>query len=378
MSPKIPFLKLWTEGATENLAVNRSLSRVVASGNFILGNEVAAFEQEFSDFLGVGDGVGVGSGTDAVTLALLAGNIGPGDEVIVPAFAPGATITGVLAAGARPILAEVDLNYGLDLDQLEASVSPTTRALMVVHLYGRPDAMAPILIFAKAHNLWVVEDCAQAHGASYWCPAEKRWRLVGTMGDVGAFSFYPTKNLGAIGDGGFCCAANPETMHKLRALRQYGWRQKDDSFTVGRNSRLDEIQAAVLRVALPYLEGWNRRRRFLAAYYLEALRAGSPHGCVFPTLVEADRSHVFHLFVLRTTQRSKIIQALDEAGIGFGVHYPRALCQQDAYRQYSCGRAFPVAEQLAEEVLSLPLYPNLREDMAARTAEVFIQASKNL
>lgn len=361
MDVEIPLTKLWMQAPEEQTLVALALQRVLASGSYILGREVAAFEEEFSAYLGGVGGVGVASGTDAIMLGLLAGGVGAGDEVLVPAFGSGATVSGVLAAGATPVLAEVGWDFGLNLERLSEALTPRTRAVVVVHLFGRMDEMTPMLAFAKAHRLWVVEDCAQSHGARYWSDPLQRWCMAGTLGDVGAFSFYPTKNLGAMGDGGFCCTASPAVLERLRALRQYGWRVRDDSGFVGRNSRLDEVQAAVLRVGLPKLDAWNVRRSALAALYRVGLLGFCSQDIIAPPSDDARRKSVWHLLVVRTHLRERLTGELSRHGIGFGIHYPKALSQQTAYRQFAAGRAFPVAEQLASEVLSLPLFPLLEE-----------------
>jgi dTDP-4-amino-4,6-dideoxygalactose transaminase len=364
METKIPLTQLWVHQPEAKEEASLAIGRVLDSGKFILGEEVEAFEREFSQFLGVPSGVGVASGTDAITLALLAGGIGAGDEVLVPAFAPGATASGILAAGAIPVLVDVSLDFCLDLAHLQAALSSHTRALVIVHFFGGMDAMTPLLAFAKTHNLWVVEDCAHAHGALYWSASKQKWCSAGTLGDASAFSFYPTKNLGAIGDGGFCCSSKPEVVELLRNLRQYGWRTRDNSERAGRNSRLDEVQAAVLRVALPRLHFWNTRRRSLAGRYLNALASAAARSLVTLPNPDARRYHVFHQFVVRSPARDVLASELTLHGVGYGIHYPKALSQQAAYQFFGRGRSFPVAERLAGEVLSLPVHPWLSAEAA--------------
>ena len=378
MDVEIPLTKLWLQVPEEQELVALALQRVLASGSYILGREVAAFEEEFSAYLGGVCGVGVASGTDAIMLGLLAGGVGVGDEVLVPAFGSGATVTGVLAAGATPVLAEVGWEFGLDLERLSEALTPRTRAIVVVHLFGRMDEMTPILAFARAHQLWVVEDCAQAHGAGYWSEPLQRWCKAGTMGDVGAFSFYPTKNLGGVGDGGFCCTACPVVLERLRELRQYGWRVRDDSGSVGRNSRLDEVQAAVLRVALPKLDAWNARRTVIAAYYQEGLREFCSPDMILPLPDDSRRKSVWHLFVVRARLRQRLTGGLTGRGIGFGIHYPKALSQQTAYQPFGAGRVFPVAQQLAAEVLSLPMSPFLGESCRRKVLAVVAEFCRTI
>lgn len=367
MKSRIPFSQLWLHQQENSAEVSGAVARVFQSGTFVLGEEVCAFEREFCNFLGARGGIGVASGTDAITLGLLGGKVGRGDEVLVPAFAPGATITGVISAGATPVLVDVLPDTGLDLTKLEQSLTPRTRALIVVHLYGRVDSMTELLRFARHNGLWMVEDCAQAQGARFWDSETCRWRHAGTMGDVGAFSFYPTKNLGGPGDGGFVCASNEAVLDRLRALRQYGWEARDQSVHLGRNSRLDEIQAAVLRTGLPKLAEWNKRRRDLAKLY-ERLLPEEASG-VFGRLPKCyDSENVFHLYVVKVKARDRIIECLNRRGVGFGVHYPFALAQQPAYRAFGKGKDFSVSEELARNVLSLPMYPSLREDSIEEVA----------
>lgn len=361
MQSRIPFAKLWVHQERHQLEAAEAIQRVLTKGQFILGQEVESFEYAFCDFLGIPAGVAVGSGTDALTLGLLAGGISQGDEVLLPAFSPGATITAVLAAGAIPVLVDVTEQFELDLQGIEDALTERTRAIIIVHLFGRMNDMVPILKVAARKQLWVVEDCAHAHGASLWNTARQKWEMAGTVGDVGAFSFYPTKNLGAIGDGGFVCTHSMSTAHKLRELRQYGWRTRDDSETVGRNSRLDEIQAAVLRVGLRNLAQWNLGRRHLAALYFSHLQTDEAIGNLTCPIRSEDRTDVYHLFVIRTRERQSLIDRLSLAGIDTGIHYPKALSEQKAFRRFAWNKTFPTAERLAKEVLSLPMYPSLEE-----------------
>lgn len=364
MKLKIPFTRLWVHEPLGRKTAKEAIGRVFEAGRFILGAEVEAFEREFGTFLGVEAGVGVGSGTDAITLGLMAGGVQAGDEVLVPAFAPSATASAILAAGATPVLVDVKPDFGLDVELARACLSPRTRAIVVVHLFGGMDDMTPILALAKEYNLWVVEDCAHAHGALYLDKETKKSHMAGTLGNVGAFSFYPTKNLGGIGDGGFCCSGSPNVVEKLRRLRQYGWLGRDDSSCVGRNSRLDEIQAAFLRDALPHLDCWNRRRRDLASAYLEAITTARTESIIVHPSRKHQLHHVFHQFVVRSVNRDQLRRALTAHGIECGIHYPRALSQQSAYKTFTGGRLFPVAERAAAEVLSLPIDPHLSNEDA--------------
>ena len=331
--------------------IDAATARVMSSGWYILGPEVAAFESEFAAYLGVEQAVGVASGTDAVLLALRALGIGPGDEVITVAHTAVATVAAIELAGATPRLVDIDAaTYTLDPAQLAAAITPRTRAVVPVHLYGAPADMDAVLAVAHAHGLLIVEDCAQAHGARY------RGRMVGALGDAAAFSFYPTKNLGALGDGGAVATNRPEVAERLRLLRQYGWRERYVSDVTGTNSRLDELQAAILRVRLRHLDAENTARRRLAARYDAAL-AGLP--ITLPTARADDRA-VYHLYVIRTAVRDALAAHLRARGIGTGVHYPVPVHRQPAYAHLGCGPgSLPATEAAAAEVLSLPMYPDL-------------------
>ena len=362
----IPFNQLWTSQEASRPSLSAALERVLRSGWYILGAEVEAFEREFCSFLGVRGGVGVGSGTDALTLALLAGGLGRGAEVLLPAFGPGATITGVLAAGATPVPVDVGWDFTLDQERLAEALTPRTEALVAVHLFGRPERIITLREFAKKHGLWLVEDCAQAHGAEVWDADSGQWRKTGTFGDASAFSFYPTKNLGALGDAGFCVARETEVTEKLRRLRQYGWKTRDKATQVGRNSRMDELQAAVLRTGLPQLAGWNERRRRLVQTYQnllggrpELLDTGWAEG-------DAQSTSAAHLHVVRLARRNAARRHLASRGVGTGVHYPLAHTQQKAFVFCRKSGGYPVAERLAREVLSLPLHPFLQETEVER------------
>ncbi len=331
--------------------IDAATARVMSSGWYILGPEVAAFESEFAAYLGVEQAVGVASGTDAVLLALRALGIGPGDEVITVAHTAVATVAAIELAGATPRLVDIDAaTYTLDPAQLAAAITSRTRAVVPVHLYGAPADMDAVLAVAHAHGLLIVEDCAQAHGARY------RGRMVGALGDAAAFSFYPTKNLGALGDGGAVATNRPEVAERLRLLRQYGWRERYVSDVTGYNSRLDELQAAILRVRLRHLDAENTARRRLAARYDAAL-AGLP--ITLPTARADDRA-VYHLYVIRTAARDALAVHLRARGIGTGVHYPVPVHRQPAYAHLGCDPgSLPATEAAAAEVLSLPMYPDL-------------------
>jgi dTDP-4-amino-4,6-dideoxygalactose transaminase len=372
----IPFNRLWTSHEKWRVPLLDAMQRVVRSGRFVLGSEVKAFEQEFCAYLGsleVAGGVGVASGTDALTLGLLAGGIGPGCEVLLPAFGPGATITGILATGATPVPVDVTPQFRLDQTLLEEALTPRTKALVAVHLFGRPDHMPALRSVARRHNLWLVEDCAQAHGAEIWEPDGARWKKAGTFGDVAAFSFYPTKNLGATGDAGICVARTPATCATLSALRQYGWKTRDKAACVGRNSRMDELQAAVLRVGLPHLDILNQHRTRLVGTY-EKLLQGLPEMMKPEPCAERFASKsACHLFTIRVQKRNVIRRYLAARGVGCGVHYPLAHTQQAAFKGFGRAGGYPVAERLAREVLSLPLHPFLEDADVERTVGCLVE-----
>jgi dTDP-4-amino-4,6-dideoxygalactose transaminase len=268
---------------------------------------------------------------------------------------------------------DVDWDFTLNQSQLEAALTPNTRALVAVHLFGRPERILSLRRFAQTHGLWLVEDCAQAHGAEVWDALAGFWRKAGTFGDAAAFSFYPTKNLGALGDAGFCIAREASGVERLRRLRQYGWKTRDKAMQVGRNSRMDELQAAVLRTGLPHLERWNAKRRALAQAY-EKLLEGRPEvlGVRRPE-PEAHVKSACHLQVIRLKRRDALRRHLASNGVGSSVHYPLAHTQQPGFGVFGKAAGYPVAERLAREVLSLPLHPFLEETEVERTVGSLIQ-----
>lgn len=345
--------------------IDEAIHRVLNSGWYILGKEVAAFEVEFAAFIGVPHAIGVANGTDALELALRACGIGAGDEVITVSHTAVATVAAIELAGATPVFVDIEKgSYLMDALQVEAVVSPRAKAILPVHLYGRPANLPAILEIARKHRLRVIEDCAQSHGASL------NGLKTGTWGDVAAFSFYPTKNLGALGDGGMVVTRDPVLADKIRGLREYGWKQRYVSNLPGMNSRLDEIQAAVLRVKLSHLNHDNERREHLARLYLDALKgsclrlpAGSPQGV-----------HAWHLFVVAHQHRDGLLSFLRERGIGTGIHYPVPVHLQPAYRdRIPLHRALPNTERAAAQVLSLPLYPELPSESVRRIAQTVLE-----
>ena len=353
MMIEVPFLELKSQYAALKPEIDAAIGRVLDRSWFILGDELAAFEAEFAAACGARFAVGVGNGTEALHLALRALGVGSGDEVITVAHTFIATALAISWAGARPIFVEVDPDtYTIDVERAAAAISPRTKAIMPVHLYGQPADMSGLMELAQAHGLEVLEDCAQAHGARYG------GRMVGMFGSIGSFSFYPGKNLGAYGDGGALVTNDPALDERLRLLRNYGQSTKYYHVVQGYNSRLDELQAAVLRVKLGYLAAWNERRRQLAARY-DALLSGTE--LTLPR-VAPGREHVYHLYVVRSPRREPLQRHLKERGIGTLIHYPTPVHLQPAYAEAGLARgALPLSERIAGEVLSLPLYPEMSE-----------------
>ncbi len=348
---QIPFVDLQAQYQSLKDELDTAVLAVMRQCNFILGKEVSDFEHAFADYVGARHCVGVASGLDALKLALEAFGIGPGDEVIVPAHTFIASALAVSAVGARPVLVEVDeASFNLDPAHIEAAITPRTKAIMPVHLYGQPADMDPILALARRYNLRVIEDASQAHGARY------RGQRVGTLGDVGCFSFYPGKNLGAYGDAGGLVTNNAELAEKVRFLRNYGQEVKYKHVVKGYNLRLDTLQAAVLGVKLRYLDAWNARRAAHAAVYTHALEGVGD--LQLPRVITGD--HVFHLYVIRTRQRDALQAHLNQRGIATVIHYPVPIHMQPAYADLGYGRGtFPITERLSEEILSLPMYAEL-------------------
>lgn len=348
----IPFLDLQASYRELGAELDAAWRRVMNSGRYILGREVETFEQEFANFCGAKCCVGVANGLDALHLVLLGYGIGTGDEVIVPSNTYIATWLAVSQTGATPVPVEPRLaTANLDPARIEAAITSRTRAILTVHLYGQPAEMDAICKIAKKHELRVIEDAAQAHGA--------RWqgRRVGALADAAGFSFYPGKNLGCYGDGGAVVTGDEQLADAVRVLRNYGSREKYHNEVQGVNSRLDELQAALLRVRLRVLDNWNDRRRKLAARYREALE-GIP-GLELPQVAEGSEP-VWHLFVVRHAQRDWFKAALERDGVQTLIHYPVPPHLSEAYRRSSVDfDEFPLAEQLASEVLSLPMGPHL-------------------
>lgn len=345
----IPFLDLRDAYLDLKDEINTAVLQVLDGGWYIMGEEVDAFEAEWAAYCGAAHAVGVANGLDALILALRALDIGAGDEVIVPTHTFVATWLAVSAVGAHPVPVEPDLaTFNIDPRRIEAAITHRTRAIVAVHLYGQPADLDPILAIARARGLAVIEDAAQAHGARY------RGRRIGAHGDIVCWSFYPGKNLGAMGDAGGITTNRTDLAEKIRLLRNYGSRRKYVHEVVGVNSRLDPIQAAVLRVKLRHLDDWTDRRRALAAAYGEALKGS---GLILPQ-VAVGNDPVWHLYVVRSTDRKRLMGQLAEAGIGSQIHYPIPPHMQGAYAALGWAPDdFPLSKQLADEVFSLPMGP---------------------
>lgn len=357
----IPFLDMKPAYAELKAGLDAAYTRVMESGWFVLGKEVEAFESEYAAFCGTKHCIGLGNGLEALELVLRGWNIGAGDEVIVPSNTYIATWLAVTAVGARVVPVEPTLaGPNIDPDRIAAALSSRTRAIMPVHLYGEPADMDAIMTLAGKHGLRVIEDVAQAQGSKV------RGRRAGALGHAGAHSFFPTKNIGAFGDGGAVTTDDPQLADRLRALRNYGSKVKYVNIERGYNSRLDELQAALLRVKLPKLDEWNERRRVLAARYDDRL-AGIP-GLGLPRVPQWAEP-AWHLYVVRTTRRAELVKALDAAGIGSLIHYPIPPHLQQAYADLNLPKGtFPLAEQLAETVLSLPMGPHMKAEQVDEVA----------
>lgn len=349
----IPFLDLAAQYRGIKDEVNAAIQRVLDTCQFTLGSEVAAFEEEFATYCSTKYGIGVNSGTSALHLALLAADVGPGDEVITVPFTFVATVAAIVYTGARPVFVDVDSRtLNMDTDALEAAISERTKVILPVHLHGQCAEMDPIIDVAKRHQLVVIEDAAQAHGAEY------KGRRAGSLGDMGCFSFYPGKNLGAYGEGGMVVTNNGEYTRKIRMLRDWGAERKYHHELKGYNYRMEGIQGAVLRVKLRHLEAWTEGRRRAAAHYDRLL---SGNGIATPRPLAHNR-HVYHVYAIRTPHRQAWQEALQGQGIQTGIHYPIPVHLLPAYTDlgYRAGD-FPSAEQAAAEVLSLPMFPELTE-----------------
>jgi dTDP-4-amino-4,6-dideoxygalactose transaminase len=387
MPPTIPQTEPRANYLAHRSEIETAIAAVLTGGRYILGEQVAAFEREFAAYLGAGHAIGVGSGTDALHLALRACGIGPGDRVFTVSHTAVATVAAIELTGATPVLVDIDpTTFTMDPNRLEKAMkqieggrrsqveaqlsppvlsppSPVSRhrsAIIPVHLYGHPADMGAVLEIARCYDLWVIEDCAQAHGAAIGK------QKVGTFGDIAAFSFYPTKNLGALGDGGAVVTSDPTLAEQTRLLREYGWRERYVSAIPGLNSRLDELQAAILRVKLRYLDAENARRRALAAEYDRLLADAS----IRTPTTRTDVSHVFHQYVIRSCRRDALQAYLRSQGIGTLIHYPAPVHAQPAYAgRIFIGDGLPHTEAAAKEILSLPMFPELSDEQVYQVAQ---------
>ncbi|UWU89985.1 DegT/DnrJ/EryC1/StrS aminotransferase family protein [Bradyrhizobium sp. CB1015] len=353
----IPFLDLKAQYRQIKTEIDAAVARSIESAQFVLGPEVAAFEKRFADHCRVAHCRAVNSGTSALHLALLAAGIGPGDEVITVSMTFVATTAAILYAGARPIFVDVDpVTWTIDPASIEGAITPRTKAILPVHLHGLMADMDPIMSIARRHGLLVIEDAAQAHGAEY------KGRRAGSIGDLGCFSFYPGKNLGAFGEGGALVTDQPELANRVSLLRDWGQEAKYNHVIAGYNYRMDGIQGAVLNVKMNYIEAWTEARRAVAAEYDRLLSSLS---CARPRSPWNSR-HVYHVYAVRLSRRNEALSALQEAGIGAAIHYPVPVHLQKAYAELGYGLGdLPVTERLANEFLSLPIYPELLSEQVA-------------
>ena len=347
--------------------IEKAVCKVMQSGSYILGENVKALEQELADYIKVKYTVGLNSGTDALHIALRALDIKKGDEVITTAFTFVATAEAIDIVGATPVFVDIDENtFNIDPEKIEAAITPKTKAVIPVHLYGQPCDMGKITDIAKCHNLRVIEDCCQAIGSSY------NGQKVGSFGDIGCYSFYPTKNLGTMGDGGLITTNSEELRDRVIALRNHGGAVRDHHDEVGVNSRLDEIQAAILRVKLPYIDEWNTKRRQIAGIYNELLSACSD----IKTPRELDNTYcVYHQYTVKVPNRDEVFEKLHNAGIGAMLYYPIPLHLQKVHQYLGLSKGYlPITERNTESVISLPMFPELTREEQETVANVLIKS----
>lgn len=366
----IPLVDLKRQYSSIRDEIDAAVSAVIQSGNYVMGENTMAFEREFAEYLSIKQGIGVGSGTDALTLSLDALGIKSGSEVITTSFTFTSSVDCIVRNGGVPVFVDINSEtYTIDTSQIERQITNKTKAILVVHLYGQPADIDPILELANKHGLLVVEDASQAHGAEY------KGRKVGGLGVVSCFSFYPSKNLGAVGDAGMIMTSNSELATKLRELREYGQSRKYYHEFIGVNSRLDEVQAAVLRVKLHHLNRWNQQRRKHAELFQELLSQSD--GFILP--IEAEWStHIYHLYVIRSRKRESLRQWLKSKRISTGIHYPIPVHMQKSYQSVEYRiTSLPVTESHAQEVLSLPLFPEISQDEVKYICDSMIEWQKN-
>ncbi len=362
----IPFVDLKTQYLSIKDEIDPAVLKVLGSTQFVLGNEVVALEEEFAAYCDADIGIAVNTGTSALHLALLAAGIGAGDEVITVPFTFVATVAAICYIGATTVFVDIDpVTYTIDVTQIEKAITERTKAILPVHLYGQPADMEPIMEIARRHRLTVIEDAAQAHGAEY------KGRRVGSIGDIGCFSFYPGKNLGAYGEGGMAVTNNPEYAHTMRMLRDWGQERRYHHVLKGYNYRMDGIQGAILRVKLRYIEAWTEARRTRAAQYDQLLVES---GVSIPAVMPYNR-HVYHVYAVRTSKRDGLQQSLQEQEIQTGIHYPIPVHLQPAYTDlgYQPGD-FPHSEAASREVLSLPMYAELTTESQIQVAKAVINS----
>ena len=363
----IPLVDLNAQYQTIKKEICEAIDRVIETSQFVLGSEVAGFEAEFAAYSGGRHGIALNSGASALHLALLAAGIGSGDEVITVPFTFVATVATIVYTGARPILVDIDPDsYTIDVTKIERAITKRTKAILPVHLYWQPADLDPILEIARRHHLFVIEDAAQAHGAEY------KGRKVGSIGDLGCFSFYPGKNLGAYGEGGMVVTNQSGFDRTIRMLRDWGQEKKHNHVLKGYNYRMDGLQGAILRVKLKHLETWTKARRAHAAHY-DALLAGC--NAHTPQAMPYAR-HVYHIYAIRTWERAVVQEALTKQGVQTGIHYPIPVHLQPAYAEldYPSG-TFPHAETAAQQVLSLPLYPEMSSETVQSVARLVKQVA---
>ncbi len=365
---KVPFGNLKRHYEVHKAEIDKAVFDVLESGWYLMGDELKSFEKEFAAYCGAAYGVGVASGTDAIEIALRACGIGHSDEVLTVSNTCVPTVAGILAVGARVRFVDIDpATYNMDPVALENRVGPESKAIVVVQLYGQCADMDPVLAVAKKYGLKVIEDCAQGAGAEY------RGKKAGTFGDAAAFSFYPSKNLGAFGDAGMVITNDPVVFEKARMIRNYGQQARYEHVIRGVNSRMDEIQAAILRVKLPYLDNWNERRREIAGCYISAL---SGMDVVLPVEVD-ERRHVYHLFVILVKDRKSFMDKMSGFGVQTAIHYSTPVHRQPAYAKYrDQGEHLRITEGQAHQLVSLPIYPELTGSEVAHVAACAASALK--
>lgn len=351
---KVPLMNTVAEHGAHRMDIEAVVAEVLNTGDYVNGPRVAAFEQEFAEYCDACHAIGVGNGTDALRIALSALNVGPGDEVVTVSHSFIATVEAIVHVGATPVFVEVGADDAtMDVHRLADAITDKTAAIVPVHLYGRPVDMDAVMDVASAHGIAVIEDACQAHGATY------KGRRVGSLGDIGCFSFYPTKNLGAAGDGGAITTCSGELAERIRLIANHGSAVKYQHEIIGWNSRLDELQAAILSIKLRKLDAENERRSQIAHRYMHNLQG--INDLLLPAQADEENTNVYHLFVVRHKQRDSLSQELNRRGVGTGVHYPTAIHQQQAFSDHYRHWVLPVSEAWAAQGLSLPMYPQLTD-----------------